>query len=249
MGSPSIAAAVHWRFILLAYSTGGITRQPDRTPMNAALLAITLLLPPQDTVAQSLTADTTPQSFAPTLANTSALASIGPVVLGDSVAAADDSVRRRRKAVEYSDLYYTSLKVHRLASYLTLPLFVGQYLSGTYIWNHPGSRGFARDVHGPLAAGVAGLFAVNTVTGVYNLYTERHEPKGRARRWVHGLTMLVADAGFVVVGATAPHREDRFGGTPTPLNQQSGARTHRDVAYASMGLALGSYVMMLLWKD
>ncbi len=217
--------------------------------MNAALLALALCSAPQDTVLASLAADTTAPSYAPTLENTSALASVGPVVLGDSATVADDSVRRRRKAVEYSDLYYTSLKVHRLASYLTLPLFVGQYFSGTYIWNHPTSRGFARDVHGPLAAGVAGLFAVNTVTGVYNLWTERAEPKGRTRRWVHGLAMIVADAGFVVVGATAPHREDRFGGTPTPLNQQSGARTHRDVAIASMGLALGSYVMMLLWKD
>lgn len=212
--------------------------------MNAALLALSLLLPPQDTVQVSLATDSTPQSYAPTLENTSVLASVGPVVLGDSATVADDSVRKRRKAVEYSDAYYTSLKIHRLASYLTLPLFVGQYLSGSYLWNHPDSHGLARDAHGPLAAGVAGLFAVNTVTGVYNLWTERKEPKGRTRRWVHGLAMIAADAGFVVVGATAPDREDRLTG-----NTSSGARTHRDVAIASMGVALGSYVMMLLWKD
>ena len=98
--------------------------------MNAALLALSLLLPSQDTVQVSLATDSTPPSYAPTLANTSALASIGPVVLGDSATVADDSVRKRRKAVEYSDAYYASLKIHRLASYLTLPLFVGQYLSG-----------------------------------------------------------------------------------------------------------------------
>jgi len=211
--------------------------------MNAALLALALLVPPQDTVIASLATDTAPASYAPTLQNTSALASIGPVVLGDSATVADDSVRRRPKAVQYGDLYYTSLKVHRLASYLTLPLFVGQYLSGSYLWNHPGSDGLARDAHGPLAAGVAGLFAVNTVTGVYNLWTERRESKGRTRRWVHGIAMLAADAGFVVVGATAPD-DDYTGGGHT-----SGARTHRNVAIGSMGLALGSYVMMLLWKD
>ncbi len=211
--------------------------------MNAALLALSLLLPSQDTVQVSLATDSTPPSYAPTLANTSALASIGPVVLGDSATVADDSVRKRRKAVEYSDAYYASLKIHRLASYLTLPLFVGQYLSGSYLWNHPDSHGLAKDAHGPLAAGVAGLFAVNTVTGVYNLWTERKEPKGRTRRWVHGLAMIAADAGFVVVGATAP--DDDFRGT----GHSSGATTHRNIAIASMGVALGSYVMMLLWKD
>jgi hypothetical protein len=54
--------------------------------------------------------------------------------------------------------------------------------------------------------------------------------------------MIAADAGFVVVGATAPEDDDRGGGS-------SGRQTHRNVAIASMGVALGSYVMMLLWKD
>jgi hypothetical protein len=227
--------------------------------MNAALLALALLFPPQDSLTAApanptsttaaLVVDSAPPSFAPTLENSSALAGIGPLVLGDLAPAMDDTVRRRPKAIQYSDLYYTRLKIHQVASYLTLPLFVGQYLSGRYLWNHPGSHGLARDAHGPLAAGVAGLFAVNTVTGVWNLWEGRKDPKGRTRRWVHGLTMLVADAGFVVVGATTPEREDRFGGTPTPFSQQSGARLHRDLAIGSMGLALGSYVMMLIWKD
>jgi hypothetical protein len=233
--------------------------------MNAALLALALLLPPQDTVITAAVADSVPAvvpspitalvpdsglaSFAPTLGNTSVLAGLGPLVLGDSAPAADDSVRRRRKAIQYSDLYYTRLKIHQVASYLTVPLFVAQYLAGRELWNHPGSHGLARDAHGPLAVGLAGLFAVNTVTGVWNLWEGRKDPHGRTRRWVHGLTMLVADAGFVVVGATTPEHEDRFGGTATPFSQQSGARLHRDVAIGSMGLALGSYVMMLLWKD
>jgi hypothetical protein len=228
--------------------------------MITALFALALLLPPQDMVqsvadtdlgltgvtnfASEATPDSVPQSLAPTLQNASALFGVAPLVLGAPLAGVDDSVRRRPKAVEYGALYYTSLKIHRLASYLTLPLFAGQYLSGNYLWNHPDSHGLARDVHGPLAGAIAGLFAVNTVTGVYTLWEGRKEPAGRARRWVHGLSMLVADAGFVVVGATAPDREDRLAG-----NTSSGARTHRDVAIASMGLALGSYVMMLLWKD
>lgn len=228
--------------------------------MNAALLTLSLLLPPQDTVVSATVGDSAltnvtytsaaaaldsaPPSFAPTLENTSALSGIGPLVLGDSARVGDDTLRRRPKAVQYSDLYYTRLKIHQLASYLTVPLFVGQYLSGSYLWKHPDSHGLARDAHGPLAAGVAGLFAVNTVTGVWNLWEGRKEPHGRTRRWVHGLTMLVADAGFVAVGATAPDHEDRVSG-----NTSAGARTHRNLAIGSMSLALGSYLMMFFWKD
>ncbi len=226
---------------------------------NAALLAIGLLSPPQDTAIVAATVpDSAPPSYAPSLDNLSLLgattAALLPVIPTAGRASGEPGVTspdttRRRKAIEYSDGYYTRLKIHQVASYLTVPLFVAQYLAGRELWNHPGSHGLARDVHGPLAAGIAGLFAVNTVTGVWNLWEGRKEPKGRTRRWVHGLTMLVADAGFVVVGATAPEHEDRFGGTSTPFNQQSGARLHRDVAIGSMGLALGSYLMMLIWKD
>ncbi len=210
--------------------------------MNAVLLALSLLLPPPDTLLVALAADTTSPSYAPTLENTAMLGGMAPLVLELQLAVADDSVRRRPKAVEYSDLYYTRLKIHQLASYLTLPLFVAQYLSGSYLWKHPDSHGLARDAHGPLAAGVAGLFAVNTVTGAWNMWDSRKDPHGRTRRWVHGLTMLAADVGFVVVGATAPD-DDRG------ASQSSGARTHRNVAIGSMSLALGSYLMMFFWKD
>lgn len=190
--------------------------------------------------------------LAPTLAHLSLLpppalpGSPPPIILeGSSLApgilAADSG--RRPKAVHYSDMYYTRLKVHQIASYLTVPLFVAQYLSGQALWNNPDSHGLARDAHGPLAASVAGLFAVNTVTGVWNMWDARKDPNGRTRRWVHGISMLVADAGFVVVGATAPD-DDEGGGS-----HSSGARTHRNVAIGSMGLALSSYLMMLIWKD
>lgn len=228
--------------------------------MNPALLALVVATSAQDTgatVRDSSVADTVAPSYAPTLANTSLLSELGlsgrlasPDTGPAGAAAGADSVPRRPRAIEYSDLYYTRLKVHQIASYLTVPLFVAQYLAGRELWNHPDSHGLARDAHGPLAAGIAGLFAVNTVTGVWNLWDSRKDPHGRTRRWVHGLTMLAADAGFVVVGATAPHHEfDERGGTTPPTGLGSGAATHRDVAIASMGLALGSYLMMLIWKD
>jgi hypothetical protein len=231
--------------------------------MNVVVLALSLVVPAQDTTPASQ--DSSPPvaqapDYAPTLRNTALLSGLvafdpSSTVLApplDESARASpegtvgDSVRRRPKAVEYSDLYYTRLKIHQIASYLTVPLFVAQYLAGRELWNHPDSHGLAKDAHGPLAAGIAGLFAVNTVTGVWNLWEGRKDPHGRARRWVHGLTMIAADAGFVVVGATAPGDDFREnGGT----GRGSGASTHRDVAIGSMGLALGSYLMMLIWKD
>ena len=36
-------------------------------------------------------------------------------------ATASDTVRKRRKAIEYSDAYYTRLEIHRIASYTELP--------------------------------------------------------------------------------------------------------------------------------
>jgi hypothetical protein len=227
--------------------------------MNILVLVFPLVaLPPDPPIVR---ADTLPvdsivpgtPSYAPTLANTSSLSGIAQLEFSISAALAErgdwveaTDTLRRPKAVEYSDLYYTRLKIHRIASYLTVPLFAAQYLTGRELWNHPDSHGLARDAHGPLAAGIAGLFAVNTVTGVWNLLESRKDPHRRARRWVHGLSMIVADAGFVVVGATAPGDDFREnGGT----GHSSGASTHRDVAIASMGLALGSYFMMLLWKD
>jgi hypothetical protein len=234
--------------------------------MTSALLLLVLAAQPQDTTppippAPVVVLDPAPiANLAPTLDNMSSLGaalSVEPGALGQAAgwlaapADSSDTTRSRRpRAVEYSDGYYTRLKVHQIASYLTVPLFVGAYFSGRALYNHPNSHGLARDVHGPLAAAIGGLFAVNTVTGVWNLWEGRKDPNGRTRRWVHSLMMIVADAGFVAVAATAPHREDDFagGGTRPPATLGSGASTHRGLAIGSMGLALSSYLMMLLWK-
>ena len=131
--------------------------------MNAVALALALVMSPQDTTvprADSLHPDPTAPSYAPTLRNTallsgilaqdqSAYSTVAPQTdradTAYPVTAADDSTRRRPKAVEYSDLYYTRLKIHQIASYLTVPLFVAQYLAGRELWNHPDSHGLAKD--------------------------------------------------------------------------------------------------------
>lgn len=216
--------------------------------MHLLLVTAALIAGPQDTgIVMAPTLAPAPVSFAPSLGNLALLHPaefvVIPVMAVTSGAPVDAEVdtTSRRRAIRYSDLYYTRLKVHQVASYLTVPLFVAQYLAGRELWNKGDhAAGWARDVHGPLAGAIAGLFAVNTVTGVWNLWEGRKDPHGRTRRWVHGLSMIAADAGFVVVGATAPDDDDGGG---------SGGTTHRNVAIASMGVALGSYVMMLLWKD
>lgn len=156
-----------------------------------------------------------------------------------------DSLQQGRpRAVHYSDGYYTRLTIHKYASYLTLPLFAAQVWSGTTMWNQSEPDGFAKNVHGPLAASVAGLFAVNTVTGVWNLWEGRKDPNGRTRRVIHSLLMLTADAGFVATGASAPDDDEGEGG-----GHSAGAIRHRNLALGSMGVALSSYLMMLIWKD
>lgn len=130
---------------------------------------------------------------------------------------------------EYSDAYGTRLKIHKIASLATVPLFVGQYLVGDKLLEGEGST-TTKSLHSALAGGVAGLFAVNTVTGVWNLLEARKDPEARGWRTVHGLLMLAADAGFVATGVAA---------------NSSDKGTHRDIALGSMGVALVGYAMML----
>ncbi len=143
--------------------------------------------------------------------------------------------------VEYSDAFFTRLTIHRWASYLTVPLFVGQYVVGQKLISGDGSENL-RGIHGALAGSIAGLFAINTITGGWNAIEARKDPEGKNRRTLHTLLMLLADAGFVATGALAEENEDDEGGfNRGPANNN----THRNVALASMGTALVSYAIML----
>jgi hypothetical protein len=141
--------------------------------------------------------------------------------------------------IEYSDAYFTRLKIHKWASVLTLPLFAAQYAVGQKLIQGNGSDRL-KGVHGLLAGSLAGLFAVNTVTGGLNAIEAWKDPEGRNRRTLHTVLMLVADAGFVITGATAQENESE-GGVRTRGNNT----THRAVALASMGTALVGITVML----
>jgi hypothetical protein len=160
----------------------------------------------------------------------------------DDSSAADTGAARPR-AVEYSEGYAKRLAIHRVASYAEFPLFVTEYILGEKLLNDERNTGQApgglKTAHGIVAGGLGVLFLTNTVTGVWNLWEARHDPAGRTRRTIHGVGMLLADAGFVATAALAQ----------SARRTDTGANRHRAVAIASMSVATLSTLMMYLWKN
>jgi hypothetical protein len=165
--------------------------------------------------------------------------------LGASLAALDaqpaPAPSPRPVAFEYSDAYYTRLKIHKWASFATLPLFATQTVLGQKLYNGDASDS-VRSAHSAVAVGTGVLFGVNTVTGVWNMVEGRKDPNRKTKVKVHGILMLVADAGFAVSGFMAPNTEHEDG-----FESSSGVSrsTHRAVALSSMGIATLSYLIML----
>jgi hypothetical protein len=159
--------------------------------------------------------------------------------------AGDSTQGQRPRAFTYSRAYETRLAIHHWASYATIPLFVTEYYLGQKLFGDTSRTAASgtRNAHQVVALGVAGLFGVNTVTGVWNLWEARKDPNARLRRYLHAGLMLASDAGFVATGASAPGGRSRLG-----PNFDSQERTHRGIAIASMATALAGYVMMLVWK-
>jgi hypothetical protein len=152
-----------------------------------------------------------------------------------------DTVRRPR-AIEYSDAYNVRLTIHRYASYAELPLFVTEYFVGNKVLKDErasNNRSSLKGLHGALATGLEALFAVNTVTGLWNLYESRHDPAGRTRRIIHSIAMLAADAGFLYTASIAEDAK----------RTDAGANKHRNAAVASMSVATAATLMMWLWKN
>lgn len=197
----------------------------------------------------SLSGDTLPSAalFRPTASPVSAMnpvpaatGGVAPLDLHTNRAESGTSPDDPPQLIEYSDAYFTRLTIHRWASYLTLPLFVSQYVVGQKLMN--GGSDNLRNVHGALASGVGALFVVNTITGGWNAIEARKDPEGKNRRTLHTVLMLLADAGFVATGMMANEREGE--------GAQYGAYTvnnnnHRNMALASMGTALIGYAIML----
>src|SRR5262245_52893118 len=125
--------------------------------------------------------------------------------------------------VNYSHAYETRARIHKIASYTMLPLAGSEIIAGQSTFDNNG--GSMKGAHVAIGTAIGGLFAVNSVTGVWNLVESRKDPHNRGIRLFHSILMLGADAGFVATVATAPG--DHEGGS-------SGRNTHRAVALTSI---------------
>jgi hypothetical protein len=144
-------------------------------------------------------------------------------------------------AIEHSAAYETRAKIHRYASLATLPLFGTELMLGQSLYNGNGG-GSKRGAHAAVGATIAGLFAVNTVTGAWNMFGEgRSDPNNKKLRLLHGLLMMAADAGFMATAASAPDGEGERGSG----DASSGRATHRSIAIASISMGTVGYLAML----
>jgi hypothetical protein len=147
----------------------------------------------------------------------------------------------RPVAIEYSDAHETRAKIHKYASWATLPLLGTELVLGQKLFNDPNSlTSNLRGVHGAVGAGLIGFFGVQSVTGLWNL-VESNQAPGHTKRLVHGILMLAAEGGMVAAAATAPgHSRNDL------INFDARASTHRNIAYVSIGVGTAGYLLMLL---
>lgn len=154
----------------------------------------------------------------------------------------------RPRAISLSDGYYARLDIHRIAGYAVLPLFAIEFLAGQKLLDK-GSEAplWAEKVHKPAAYAVAGIFTLNTVTGIMNLAEASKVRQGKKRRWFHSVMMLAADAGFVYGAAVAPNTAKIDARIAS--GKRGGWTPHKISTVASMGVATFSYLMMFVWKE
>lgn len=184
----------------------------------------------------------TERMMAPFEARADAFSSIA--LVGDSLldvtGAADTTTRSQRpRAIEYSDAYHTRLKIHQIGAYVMLPLFVGEYFVGQKLLNSTNRPGGLKSAHSVLAGAVGVVFATNTVTGVWNFWDARKDPKGRTRREIHSVLMLASDAGVLLTAISGSNANHSL----------ANARTHRTIAISSIALSAIGTGMMWLWRN
>jgi len=151
-----------------------------------------------------------------------------------------DTPRVRPRAIEVSDWYGRRLTIHRALSYTVIPVFAVQWFAGERIYKYGfNAPEWAKTTHRAGATALAGIFTVNTVTGLWNLWDSRSTPQGRTLRTIHALTMLAADAGFTYAGVKLSKDAE------TDFNKR---REHRTIALSSMALTVVSGVAMKIYN-
>jgi hypothetical protein len=144
-------------------------------------------------------------------------------------------------AIQHSDAYLTRAKIHRYASYASIPLFAAELYLGESLYNSADPQAH-KGAHVLVGTAIIGLFGVNTITGAWNLFGEegRSDKQDRTVKLVHGLLMMAADAGFVATFATGPHSHR------TTIPSPSAKSLHRNVALTSIGLGAAGYTIMFV---
>lgn len=161
------------------------------------------------------------------------------VLVPQSQLQAPADTNRRPAAIEHSDAYYERLTMHRYLSYAELPVFASEYYLGERLLSTNVQPSWVRPAHTAVALTLGGLFALNTVTGLWNLWDSRHDPDQRGLVVAHSLLMLASDAGFMITGANSSNAQDSF----------SNAHVHRAWAIGSMGVATVGTLMMWLLRQ
>jgi len=170
---------------------------------------------------------------------------VAATLLSSGVAAAQtlvgraDTTVKRPHAIEYSDLYYTRLKIHKIGAITMLPLLAGEYALGDNLLRVANPPGWVKGTHGAVAGSLAVVAGINTATGAWNLWDSRHDAHGRLRKYLHVALLVGSDVGFAWAGASAEDAHQSL----------AGAKHHRDIALGAIGLDVAGTVMMWLWKD
>ena len=144
-------------------------------------------------------------------------------------------------AIQHSDAYLLRAKIHRYASYASLPLFATEVYLGQSLYNSADPQK-NKGAHIAVGTAIISLFGVNTVTGAWNLFGSegRSDKQDRTIKLVHGLLMMAADVGYVATVATAP-QSHRF-----TIPSQSQLSLHRNVALTSIALGTAGYLVMFV---
>jgi len=209
----------------------------------ASVVATDTGLAPADSAGLAFTARATSDSLAAAVARFDATLGVHrtPARVGDNLLRLPrlfpaDTPRARPRAIEVSDWYNRRLTLHRYLSYSVIPIFGAQYVAGRQLWDKGrDAPSWAKNTHRVGATTLAGIFTVNTVTGLWNLWDSRSVSQGRALRTVHALSMLAADAGFTYAGAKLSQEAE------TSLAKR---REHRTIALSSMAVTIVSGVAM-----
>ena len=153
---------------------------------------------------------------------------------------AADTPHARPKVVEVSDWYSRRLTVHRYTAYATVPVFAVQWAAGDRLFKHGAAAPtWAKTMHRVGATALAGMFTVNTVTGVWNWWDSRSVKEGRVLRTIHAITMLGADAAFTWAGAKLSNEAE---------TSDDKRRLHKEVALSAMGVTVASGLAMKIWN-